>query len=87
MGESILDVACGTGWLTMPASQAVEPTGHINSIDIAPQMIALAQAKAVAANVHNIEFSVMKGQNPEFDDEQFDVITCGLALFAFPDIK
>lgn len=86
-GERVLDVACGTGWLTIPAAQAVGDNGRICAIDIAPLMITSAQAKAAAANVHNIEFSVMNGQVPEFDDDQFDVILCGLALFAFPDIK
>lgn len=86
-GESILDVACGTGWITLPAAQAVGENGRVHAIDIAPQMIELAKAKAAAANIHTIEFAVMNGQNPDFAAEKFDVILCGLALFAFPDIK
>lgn len=86
-GESVLDVACGTGWLTIPAAQAVGPNGRVYGVDIAAQMIALATAKAAAADVPTIEFAVMNGQSPDFAPEQFDVILCGLALFAFPDIK
>ena len=85
-GESVLDIACGTGWITIPAAQAAGSAGRVCAIDIARPMIAVAEAKAAAANVHNIEFSVMNGQSPEFGDEQFDVILCGMALFAFPDV-
>ena len=85
-GESVLDIACGTGWLTIPAAQAAGSTGRVYGIDIAPQMIEVAKAKAAVAKVGYIDFSVMNGQSPEFEDEQFDLIMCGMALFAFPDI-
>ena len=76
-GDSVLDIACGSGWLTIPAAKVAGPTGHVHAIDIVPQMITLAQAKAAVANVDNIKFSVMNGQTPEFEDKEFDVIGYG----------
>ena len=43
--ESMLDVGCGTGNLTIPLLQRLGPAGRIIAIDISEQMIAQAKKK------------------------------------------
>src|SRR6478752_6455552 len=42
-GEQVLDVACGTGNLTLPAART---TASVTGIDIAPNLVAQAKARA-----------------------------------------
>lgn len=45
-GESILEVAAGSGYLTFPIAQAVLPNGHLTAADITEE--GLAQLKQIA---------------------------------------
>ena len=38
--QSVLDVACGTGNVTLMAAETVGHTGHITAIDLSPSMLA-----------------------------------------------
>ncbi|MEK6543225.1 MAG: methyltransferase domain-containing protein [Elusimicrobiota bacterium] len=85
-GEEILDVACGPGNLSLPAASAVSERGHVTGIDLAPAMIAIASAKAVATGTRNAVFQTMNAESMTLADESFDVVFCqlGLMLFAEP---
>lgn len=48
-GETLLDVGCGTGGVTIPAKRRVGRTGSASGIDPAPEMIAVARRKAKQA--------------------------------------
>ena len=67
--------------------QRVGPSGKVLAIDLAEGMLEFAQRKARAHKARNIEFVRMDAQNLEFEDNTFDVVACGLALFYFPDIE
>lgn len=55
-GMSVLDAGCGPGRLTIPIAKQIYPHGHVTAMDIQPDMLAKVQAKANAANLHNIHF-------------------------------
>lgn len=83
-GMSVLDVACGTGNLAIPAAK----TGAgVNGIDIAPNLIEQAQARAAADGL-NAVFEVGDAEALPYDDASFDVVmTMFGAMFApRPDV-
>jgi ubiquinone/menaquinone biosynthesis C-methylase UbiE len=66
--ETVLDVACGTGNLAIPAAK----TGaRVYGIDIAPYMIAQARLEARAAGA-SVEFNVGNAESLPFMDRLFD---------------
>jgi ubiquinone/menaquinone biosynthesis C-methylase UbiE len=53
-GDTVVDVACGSG-LCLPGLRAkVGPTGHVVGVDEAPAMIALAQAEVERRGWRNV---------------------------------
>ncbi|HSE68007.1 MAG TPA: class I SAM-dependent methyltransferase [Gemmatimonadales bacterium] len=79
-GETVLDVACGTGNLAIPAAQA---GARVSGIDIAPNLIAEAQLEARASGVA-IAFEVGDAESLPYLDAQFDTtVTMFGAMFAY----
>jgi SAM-dependent methyltransferase len=79
---SVLDIGCGTGSLSLVLA---ELGWKLTGIDLSPDMIAHAQAKATAAG-HVIQFQVMDAAFPQLPSHQFDVVLCRHILWALPDI-
>lgn len=48
-GGTVLDVGCGTGRALPPLRDAVGPTGRVIGIDLTPQMLAVAQIRALVS--------------------------------------
>lgn len=44
-GESVVDVGCGTGNLTLALLRRLSPAGRVLAVDLAPAMIAVARRK------------------------------------------
>ncbi|HET7887830.1 MAG TPA: methyltransferase domain-containing protein [Bradyrhizobium sp.] len=78
-GESLLDVACGTGVVARLAAQRGH-TGRLVGIDLNAAMLAVARAKSDA--VEWIEGSAL---DLPFEANSFDVVLCQLGLQFFPD--
>lgn len=51
-GETVFDVACGTGAMLPALSQCVGPTGHVLGIELSPEMAAIARARVQASVGH-----------------------------------
>jgi SAM-dependent methyltransferase len=79
-GESVLDVACGTGNLAIPAARA---GARVTGIDIAPNLIAEARHEARTAGCV-IAFEVGDAEALPYVDDQFDTsVTMFGAMFAY----
>lgn len=72
----VLEFGCGTGSTALIHAPHV---AHIDAIDYSPKMIAIAKAKAQAANVGNITFEVSTIEQWPEARGQYDVIL-GLSI-------
>ncbi len=73
-GSTVLDVACGPGIITNYLLKR-RPDLKITGVDLAPNMIAIAQANNPTAN-----FLLMDCREISQIKEQYDAIACGFAI-------
>lgn len=79
-GDSILEVGCGTGTLTLAAKQKAGLLGKVFGIDVIPGMIELSQRKAAQAN-EDITFQLGSIDDIPFSENLFDVVMCSFMIF------
>jgi ubiquinone/menaquinone biosynthesis C-methylase UbiE len=79
-GQRVLDVACGTGALTVAVAERVLPGGAALGLDANPQMLAVARRKRVA-----IEWHEGRAESLPFDDASFDAVVSQFGLMFFDD--
>jgi SAM-dependent methyltransferase len=78
-GEAVVDVACGTGNLSLPAARV---GAAVTGVDIAPNLIAQAQARATADDL-DIRFDVGDAEDLPYADNAFTTaVTMFGAMFA-----
>jgi len=82
-GETLLDVGCGTGGVTIPAKLRVGEQGSAAGIDPSLEMIAIARRKAQRAGI-KIDFRIGVIELLPFPDEVFDVVTASLMIHHLP---
>jgi ubiquinone/menaquinone biosynthesis C-methylase UbiE len=83
-GDSVLDVGCGTGGVTIPAKQRVGASGKAAGIDPSPEMIAVAQHKAQRKGLE-IDFRMGVIEALPYPDTSFDVVTSSLMMHHLPE--
>ena len=82
-GDSVLDVGCGTGEITLRAKTRAG-SGSVYGIDPAPEMIEVARKKAARKNL-DIDFRVGVIEALPFPDSSLDVVTSSLMMHHLPD--
>lgn len=81
-GQSILDVACGTGVVARLAAERIG-TGRIVGLDLNDGMLAVA--RSVPTKGAPIEWREGSALSLPFDNGSFDLVLCQLGLQFFPD--
>jgi demethylmenaquinone methyltransferase / 2-methoxy-6-polyprenyl-1,4-benzoquinol methylase len=81
-GDRALDVAAGTGDLTMELARRVGPEGDVVGCDFSPGMLELARRKAPEPR-----FVQGDALDLPFDDDAFDAATVGFGARNFSDLE
>ena len=84
-GERVLDLACGTGLVTLPAARAVGANGQVIGVDIADRMVDALSQRAAAADLPQVAATRMDAEQLALPDSSVDVVLCALGLMYLPD--
>lgn len=80
-GQSVLDIAGGTGDLTKAFSKEVGPTGHVILADINDSMLNVGRDKLLDSGVAgNVDYVQANAEMLPFADNTFDLITIAFGL-------
>ena len=83
-GDSVLDVGCGTGSLTLTAKTYGGAGAIVHGIDASPEMIDVARKKARQAGP-DVVFDVGLIEKISFPDATFNVVVSRLVIHHLPD--
>ncbi len=79
-GDSVLDIACGTGVATREAARRAGTRGRVIGMDRNPGMLAVAKEQSA-----DIEWRDGRAEALPFDDGAFDAALCQFGLMFFED--
>ena len=71
-GQTVLDVATGTGIVAIAAAHILGTEGKVVGVDISPGMLSQARRKIEAAGLQNIEVIEADADYRNFGDQSFD---------------
>ncbi len=86
-GQTVLDIATGTGLVALAAAKRVGTEGKVIGVDISTGMLERAKQKQINLGLQNVEFLEVDAEIVEFSDRCFDVIFCSLATCYLTDIS
>jgi ubiquinone/menaquinone biosynthesis C-methylase UbiE len=85
-GERVLELACGTGLVTVPAAQAVGPHGRVVATDISEKMVQFTAEEAARRGLTHVHCARTGAESLEFPDASFEAVLCALGLMYVPDV-
>jgi SAM-dependent methyltransferase len=83
-GDALLDIACGTGQVAIPAARA---GARVTGLDLAEQWIAQARERAAAEGL-DVQFDVGDAEALPYGDDEFDIVISliGVMFAPRPDV-
>lgn len=84
-GDRVLDVACGTGLVSMRLADAVGSAGEVVGVDISDKMVEAARRVSAAFGIGNASFVRSGAERLLLPDNSFDAAVCGLGLMYVPE--
>lgn len=84
-GERVLDLATGTGVGAFAAADVVGRSGGVTGIDISERMVALAEARARATGVRNVDFRRANMEATGAADGGYHAVVCAFGLMFAAD--
>lgn len=82
-GMRFLDVAAGSGALSIPAARL---GAHVLSTDLSPIMLEHLRVRAARESLANIDVRVMDGHALDLEDDVFDMAGSQFGVMLFPDL-
>ena len=83
--ETIIDIGCGPGRVTLPLAEALLPSGEVIAIDVQAGMLAIVQAKAETKKLGNIRLRKMDPASDRLDVRDADAAIMVMMLGEVPD--
>lgn len=88
LGDIVVDVGCGTGFLTSQAAKAVGRRGKVIGIDLSEEMLEKAYENMTkTGNKGNVEFKIGDAENIPLEDEIADAVIGNMILHHCPEPK
>jgi SAM-dependent methyltransferase len=84
-GESVLEIGCGTGALTVPLATAVGEHGRVVAVDISEPMLGAARKRVDESGLPNITLLHGDAQVFELEPAAFDLATSRMGVMFFAD--
>jgi SAM-dependent methyltransferase len=84
-GETVLDIACGSGEMTELVSPLVGDSGHVICTDFAPQMVAAARRRGEERGLANVEYREMDAEQMDLEDASVDAAMCRFGYMLMSD--
>src|SRR5271166_4088476 len=84
-GESVLEIGCGTGAVTLPLAKAVGAHGRVVGVDISEPMLAVARQRVAESAMHNVTLLLGDAQVLALEPAAFDVATSRMGVMFFAD--
>jgi SAM-dependent methyltransferase len=85
-GYTVLDLGSGTGYPALLAAQTVGASGSVTGIDLAGDMLAVAERKSRRLGLTNATFRTGDATTLPFDGASFDAVTSRFCLMFLPDV-
>lgn len=82
----VLDLSTGTGAVAVEMASGYSHA-RIEAIDLSLGMLERAKSKAQKKGLNNIRFKQCDVDDMSYEDETFDIVTCGYGLFFYPDME
>jgi len=80
-GFNVLDVACGTGSLSLAMSGVA---GRVTGIDMSEEMIDIAISSAKRKNINNVHFIIKDASDLSvYDDNEYDIAVASMTIHQF----
>jgi SAM-dependent methyltransferase len=84
-GESVLEIGCGTGALTLPLAEAVGEHGRVVAVDISEPMLGAARQKVAERGLRNVTLHSGDAQVFALEPAAFDLATSRMGVMFFAD--
>jgi SAM-dependent methyltransferase len=84
-GQTILELACGTGDTGFAAAALLGPSGRLISTDFAGAMVEAARRRGGELGLTNVEYRVMDAERMDLPDSAVDGVLCRWGYMLMPD--
>ncbi len=84
-GQSVIDIAGGTGEPSLAIAERVGATGYVICTDAVSEMLDVAEREAARRGLSNIKFQQALAGSLPFDNGSFDRAVSRLGVMFFPD--
>ena len=84
-GQTVLDVAGGSGEPGLTIAEKVGPRGSVTCTDAVAEMVEAARQGATRRGLTNVQFRQCTADSLPFPDNSFDATVCRLGIMFVPD--